>query len=106
MQIEEAFRDTKSQHFGEGLERSRSSGTGRFNVLVLIASLAAFLLWLLGTAAESLGFEKRVRPGSPKHRAYSRLFLARLILTIKSGHPLATGRNPTSFNNPQLQFRE
>jgi hypothetical protein len=87
MQIELSFRDTKSQHFGEGLERSRSSGVGRFTVLVLIASLAAFLLWLLGTAAESLGFEKRMRPGSSKHRAYSRLFLARLILTIDSWRP-------------------
>jgi len=87
MQIEEAFRDMKSQHFGEGLERSRSSGTARFTVLVLIASLAAFLLWLLGTAAEHIGFEQRMRPGSPKHRAYSRLFLARLILTIESWRP-------------------
>ena len=87
MQIEEAFRDTKSEHFGEGLERSRSSGVGRFTVLVLIASLAAFLLWLLGTAAESLGLDKRMRPGSLKRRAYSRLFLARLILTIDSWRP-------------------
>ncbi len=39
MQIEESFRDMKSQHFGEGLERSRSNGVGRFRVLVLIASL-------------------------------------------------------------------
>ncbi len=88
MQIEEAFRDMKSQHFGEGLERSRSSGVGRFTVLVLIASLAAFLLWLLGTAAESVGFEKRMRPGPPNHRAYSRLFLARLLLTIESWRPV------------------
>lgn len=84
MQIEESFRDMKSQHFGEGLERSRSSGTGRFTVLVLIASLAAFLLWLLGTAADELGLEQRMRPGSRKRRAYSRLFLARLILTLNS----------------------
>ena len=69
---------------GEGLERSRSSGTGRFTVLVLIASLAAFLLWLLGTAADELGLEQRMRPGSRKRRAYSRLFLARLILTLNS----------------------
>jgi hypothetical protein len=47
IQIEEAFRDMKSQHFGEGLE-------------------------------------KRMRPGSEKRRAYSRLFLARLILTLDS----------------------
>jgi hypothetical protein len=84
MQIEESFRDMKSQHFGEGLERSGSSGTGRFTVLVLIASLAAFLLWLLGTAADELGLEQRMRPGSRKRRAYSRLFLARLILTLNS----------------------
>jgi len=74
----------KSQHFGEGLERSRSNGTGRFTVLVLIASLAAFLLWLLGTAADALGLEKRMRPASRKRPAYSRLFLARLIQTLDS----------------------
>jgi hypothetical protein len=36
MPIEESFRDLKSQHLGEGLERSRSAGTGRFTVPVLI----------------------------------------------------------------------
>ncbi len=87
MQIEESFRDMKSQPFGEGLERSRSNGSARFTVLVLIASLAAFLLWLLGTAAHHLGLEQRMRPGSKKRRAYSRLFLARLILTLDSCRP-------------------
>jgi hypothetical protein len=82
MQIEESFRDLKSQQFGEGLECSRSSGTGRFAVLVLIASLSAFLLWLLGTAAEHCGLERRLHPGNGKRRAYSRPFLARLILVL------------------------
>lgn len=41
MQIEEAFRDMKNQHFGEGLERSRSSGVGRFTMLVLCAGASA-----------------------------------------------------------------
>jgi hypothetical protein len=83
MQIELSFRDMKSEHFGEGLERSASSGTGRFTVLVLIASLAAILLWLIGTAAERAGLHEQLRPGSGKHRAYSRLFLARLLLTVE-----------------------
>ena len=83
MQIELSFRDMKSEHFGEGLERSASSGTGRFTVLVLIASLAAVLLWLIGTAAERQGLHERLRPGSRKRRAYSRLFLARLLLTVE-----------------------
>ncbi|MEA3277920.1 MAG: hypothetical protein U9Q81_22070 [Pseudomonadota bacterium] len=78
--------DMKSLHFGEGLERSRSNGTGRFTVLVLIASLAAFLLWLLGTAADECGLEERMRPGSRKRRAYSRVFLARLLLVLDSCH--------------------
>jgi hypothetical protein len=83
MQIELSFRDMKSEHFGEGLERSASSGTGRFTVLVLIASLAAILLWLIGTAAERTGLHERLRPCSGKRRAYSRLFLARLLLTVE-----------------------
>ncbi|MEA3644000.1 MAG: IS4 family transposase [Lamprobacter sp.] len=83
MQIELSFRDMKSPHFGEGLECSASSGVGRFTVLVLIASLAAILLWLIGTAAEHGGVHERLRPGSRKRRAYSRLFLARLLLTME-----------------------
>ena len=90
MQIEEAFRDLKSQHFGEGLERSRSRTAGRFTVLVLIASLAAFLLWLLGTAATHQGLDQRLRPGSRTRNAYSRLFLARLLLTLESCRDLIT----------------
>ena len=58
MQIEESFRDLKSQHFGERLECSHSRWVGRFTVWVLIASLAAFVLWLLGTAAERCGCQR------------------------------------------------
>jgi hypothetical protein len=86
MQIEESFRDMKSQHFGEGLERSRSSGVGRFTVLVLIASLAAFLLWLLGTAAEQAGLHHQLHPSNRKRRVYSKLFLARLLLVLGRCH--------------------
>jgi hypothetical protein len=90
MQIELSFRDMKSQHFGEGLECSASKGNGRFTVLVLIASLAAILLWLIGTAAEHGGLHERLRPGSRKRRAYSRLFLARLLLTLENCRVVAT----------------
>jgi hypothetical protein len=83
MQIVLSFRDMKSQHFGEGLEFSASRGTGRYTVLMLMASLAAILLWLIGTAAERCGVHERMRPGSGKRRAYSRLFLARLLLTLE-----------------------
>jgi hypothetical protein len=66
------------------LERSRSEGSGRFTVLVLIATLAALLLWLLGTAAEHGGLHRWLHPGNGKRRVYSRLFLARLLLILES----------------------
>jgi hypothetical protein len=84
MPIEESFRDMKSQQFGEGLECSRSHGVGRFTVLVLIASLAAFLLWLIGTAAERRGLHLLLHPANRKRRVYSKLFLARLLLVLHS----------------------
>ena len=65
----------KSQHFGERLECSASTGAGRYTVLVLIASLASILLWPIGAAAERCGVHERLRPGSRKRRAYSRLLL-------------------------------
>jgi hypothetical protein len=84
MPIEQSFRDMKNLHFGEGLERSRSRGTARFTVLVPIASPAAILLWLIGTAAERVGLDRRLHPGTRKRRVYSRLFLARLLLVFDS----------------------
>jgi hypothetical protein len=83
MQIELSFRDMKSQHFGAGLECSASKGEQRFTVLVLIASLAAILLWLIGAAAERCGLPERLRPNNRKRRAYSRVFRARLLLTLE-----------------------
>ena len=52
-------------------------------MLVLLASLAAVLLWLIGAAAERSGVRERLRPGSRTRRAYSRLLLARLLLTLE-----------------------
>ena len=52
-------------------------------VLVLIASLAAFVLWLLGSAAERCGLDRRRHSGNGKRRVDSRLFLARLPLVLE-----------------------
>ncbi len=83
MEIAPSCRDRKSQHFGTGLECSAAIGVGRFPVLVLIASLAAILLWLIGTAAQRSGLHERMRPGRRQRRADSRVFLARLLLTLE-----------------------
>jgi hypothetical protein len=53
-------------------------------VLVSIASPAAFLLRLIGTAAERAGIHRRIHPGNGKRRVYSRVLLARLLLVRDS----------------------
>lgn len=51
MQIEQAFRDTKNARFGLGLSSSASRTPQRLAVLALIASLAEFVLRLIGQCA-------------------------------------------------------
>lgn len=51
MQIEESFRDVKSIRFGIGFELNLTRSRKRLQVLVLIAMIATYVLWLLGVAA-------------------------------------------------------
>jgi DDE family transposase len=80
MQIEEGFRDSKSYSSGLGLaQANRMSQQRRANLL--IAALAAFLLWCIGVAGKNQPIAKQVRVNSSsKRESYSLLFLARLLL--------------------------
>ena len=82
MQIEEAFRDLKSLYFGQGYEINGSRDAKRVAILVLIASLAAFVLWMIGAAAERMELHRGMHASSSKRRVYSLPFLATLILQI------------------------
>lgn len=53
MQIEESFRDTKSVRFGIGFELNLTRSAQRLQLLLLIAMIATFVLWLLGMAART-----------------------------------------------------
>lgn len=76
MQFELSFNDGISEHFGDGFERNASSSTERYTVLVLIATLAAILLWLIGAAAGA-GPRERLHTRRRIHRTYSRRLMAR-----------------------------
>ena len=52
MQIEEAFRDQKSQTYGLGSNAHRTKKKGRLEVLLLLAALANWLHYMLGLAAK------------------------------------------------------
>ena len=51
MQIEEAFRDLKSDRYGLGFELNLSRTRERIATLLMIAALALFVLWHIGRAA-------------------------------------------------------
>ncbi|MEE4407463.1 MULTISPECIES: IS4 family transposase [unclassified Serratia (in: enterobacteria)] len=99
MQIEQNFRDEKSERFGFGLGASHSGSEGRMQVLSLLATLATVVLWLIGYHAESKGLHLRYQASSIKSRRvisfltlaenilrHSPLILTRTVLDIVLNH--------------------
>jgi hypothetical protein len=81
MQIEEGFRDTKNHRYGLGVANANRIGQQRRTNLLLVAALAAFLLWCIGVAGKNQPLSKQVRVNSSSKRdPYSAVFLARLLL--------------------------
>lgn len=52
MEIEEGFRDLKSCQFGFSFENAYSYNIRRIQILLTIAMLAAYILFLVGWVAE------------------------------------------------------
>jgi hypothetical protein len=88
MHIEECFRDTKSAVYGMGLEIARSRLQLRLQALLLIATLAAFLLWHIGQIAEAEGLQRRFKATTRTGRELSVITLA-LLLCAQNHIPLS-----------------
>ena len=84
MQIEENFRDSKSTHLGMGLEVSQSRSAPRLHALLLIGTLAAFLLWHIGQLAEAEGLHLRFKATNRVARELSIITLAKLLCAQQS----------------------
>ena len=84
MQIEENFRDSKSTQLGMGLEISQSRSAPRLHALLLIGTLAAFLLWHIGQLAEAEGLHLRFKATNRLAREQSIITLAKLLCTLHS----------------------
>ena len=82
MQIEENFRDSKSAVYGMGHDISRSRSARRLQALLLIATLAAFLLWHIGQLAEAEGLHRRFKATTRVARELSIITLARLLCAL------------------------
>jgi hypothetical protein len=67
MQIEECFRDLKSDRFGFGLALSRSKRIDRLNNLLLLAALATLCLWWIGYAARAKQWQRHFQANTVRH---------------------------------------
>ena len=106
MQIEQNFRDEKSERFGFGLRASYSRSAERMLVLSLLATLSTIVLWLIGYHAENKGLHLRYQANSIKTRRvisyltlaenvlrHSPLILKRTVLSTVLNHLTRTYQN-------------
>lgn len=68
MQIEESFRDLKSEQYGLGFSAGRTTQKNRLGVLLLIACLASFVLRLIGEAGKARQMEFQFQSNTRRSR--------------------------------------
>lgn len=68
MQIEEDFRDTKSHQYGFGLRYSLTNQAKRLEILLLIATLASIVSWLIALSAHRKKLQLDYQSNSIKNR--------------------------------------
>ncbi|WNC73796.1 hypothetical protein RGQ13_07355 [Thalassotalea psychrophila] len=84
MQIEEGFRDMKSHRYGLGLGLHQSYKTERLANLVLITTLANFVVFLTGTVAIMTNRHRRYQANTVKNKMIlSRVFIGLRVLSDK-----------------------
>ncbi len=68
MQIEESFRDMKSEHYGLGFNLSKSKNRQRISRLILLTTLASIALLIIGNAVIASGLSRRYQANTIKSR--------------------------------------
>lgn len=86
MQIEQNFRDDKNERWGFGLQLSRTTSTCRLSILLLIASIASYILLLIGVLGETLNLHRLFQANTVKdRRVLSFLTLGKQIIRHMTG---------------------
>ncbi len=86
MQIEQNFRDDKSQRYGFSWRLSKTTGVKRISVLCLIACVATMALWLIGFEAEKRDWHKEFQANTVRERrVLSFLSLGKNVLIQYAG---------------------
>lgn len=81
MQIEETFRDLKSHRWGFGLRYARCNTAKRLEILLLLATLATLVAWLVGLAGRMMQWNWQLQANTTRKRqVLSTFFIGRQLL--------------------------
>ena len=81
MQIEQNFRDDKSERLGFGWRFSRTRDKNKMSMLILLATIASLILWMIGYAAERQQLHYAFQANTVRsHRVLSLLYLAKQLI--------------------------
>lgn len=94
MQIEEAFRDLKCARYGLGFELNLSRSRERLAVLLLIALLSFFVLWLIGQQAIARGLQFHYQSNTRRNSAVLSLFNLACLIVRRTTDQLLTSDLP------------
>lgn len=94
MQIEEAFRDLKCARCGLGFELNGSRRRERLAALLLIALLAFFVLWLIGSQALARGLQWHYQSNTRRNRPVLSVFNLAAQLVRRATDQLLAGDLP------------
>lgn len=109
MQIEESFRDLKSERFGLGFASGRSTQKDRLGVLLLVACLASFVLRLIGEVGKAqqldFQFQSNTRRSRPVLSVITlALQLVRHRMAAFPPHELGAALERLRYDHPALQL--
>lgn len=86
MQIEEAFRDLKSERYGLGFTASQTRGAMRLANLLLIGALTLLVLWWVGQATQQQHRAHHYQANTVRQRpVLSLIFLGRQVMRRAAG---------------------
>ena len=105
MSIEEQFRDFKNARYGWAFREVRASSITRYSILLLIGSIAQFIMMMIGKIAEQqkvhLQFSSR---SNPRQRVLSLFFLARELLRLNYDYKVTAKELNCALNHLNHYF--
>lgn len=83
MQIEQSFRDMKNSKYGFCFKHTLTRSVTRLNILLLIAAIVTFVIWVIGVLAEQKKWHLKCQSNTSKKRTLSLFYLGTIVLGSK-----------------------